>query len=119
MPSAGAPMATREGACAPRSVAALELRPHFGHLWSVGIARKISHVLAALVNNASDFKRRWNQPAPAPAAANGLQGRWQGKWISEANGHRGPLRCLLARGQAGDYQATFHAVYATILRVCY
>lgn len=83
------------------------------------MARKISHTLAALVNNASDFKRHWNQETPAPSAANGLQGRWEGEWISEANGHRGALRCLLRRGQAGDYQAAFHAIYATILRVAY
>ena len=83
------------------------------------MARKISHFLAALVNNASDFKHRWRQDTPAPTAANGLQGRWQGEWISEDNGHRGALRCLLARGEAGDYRATFHAVYAKILRVCY
>ena len=85
----------------------------------MGIARKISHVLAALVNNASDFKRRWRQDTPAPSAANGLQGRWEGEWVSEVNGHRGALRCLLVRGEAGDYKATWHAVYATILRVCY
>ena len=46
------------------------------------MARKISHFLAAVVNNASDFKRRWNQDTPPPAAANGLQGRWEGEWIS-------------------------------------
>jgi HEAT repeats len=81
--------------------------------------RKISHVLAALVNNASDFKRSWNQDTPPPSAANGLQGRWQGEWISEVNGHRGALRCVLTRGEAGDYKAAFHAVYAKTLRVCY
>jgi hypothetical protein len=83
------------------------------------MARTISHVLAALFNNAADFKRRWKQDTPPPAAANGLQGRWQGEWISEVNGHRGALRCLLTRGETGDYKATFHAVYASILRVCY
>jgi HEAT repeat protein len=83
------------------------------------MVRTISHFLAALVNNASDFKRRWNEDAPLPSAANGLQGRWQGEWISEVNGHRGALRCMLARGEAGDYKAAFHAVYARILRVCY
>jgi hypothetical protein len=39
----------------------------------MGMARKISHFLAALVSNASDFKRGWNQDAPLPSAANGLQ----------------------------------------------
>ena len=83
------------------------------------MVRKISHFLAALVNNASDFKRRWSQPAPLPSTANGLQGRWVGEWISEANGHRGALRGVLTRGESGDYKASFHAVYAKVLRVCY
>jgi hypothetical protein len=83
------------------------------------MVRTISHFLAALISNASDFKRRWKQDMPQPTAANGLQGRWQGEWISEANGHHGALRCLLTRGAAGDYQAAFHATYANFLRVCY
>jgi HEAT repeat protein len=83
------------------------------------MVRKISHFLAALVNNASDFKRRWNQPAPLPSTANGLQGRWQGEWMSEANGHDGALRGVLTRGDSGDYKASFHAVYGGFLRVCY
>jgi hypothetical protein len=85
----------------------------------MGFARKISHFLAAVFNASSDFNRRWDRETPAPAEANGLQGRWEGEWVSEANGHRGALRCLLARGQTGDYEACFHAVYARILRVCY
>jgi hypothetical protein len=93
--------------------------PSPAHLFAMGMVRAISHVLAALVNNATDFKQRWSQRAPPPAASNGLQGRWQGEWVSEANGHRGALRCLLARGETGDYSATFHAIYAAILRVCY
>jgi hypothetical protein len=85
----------------------------------VGTIRKISHFLAALVSNASDFKRRWRLDAPPPSAVNGLQGRWEGEWISEVNGHHGALRCLLACGETGDYKASFHAVYASVLRVCY
>jgi hypothetical protein len=97
----------------------LECRNHFRHLWNMGLARKISHFLAALVSNASAFKRRWSQDLPPPTSVNGLQGRWQGEWISEANGHHGALRCVLAREASSDYQATFHAVYGGILRVCY
>jgi hypothetical protein len=111
------PKVGRSSLCGWR--AGLERRLRFGHLCVMGMVRKISHFLAALVSNAADFKRRWSQNAPPPTASNGLQGRWQGEWISEANGHRGALRCLLVRGEAGDYKATFHAVYARILRVCY
>jgi hypothetical protein len=83
------------------------------------LARSISNVLAAFVSNARDFKQRWNQPAPPPSAANGLQGRWEGEWTSEANGHRGALRCVLSTSTSGEYEATFHAVYCHALRVCY
>lgn len=85
----------------------------------MGLVRKISHLLAAFFNTGADFKRRWRQPAPTPSTANGLQGRWQGEWLSEANGHHGALRCLLDRAEDGGYRATFHAVYGGILRVAY
>jgi hypothetical protein len=83
------------------------------------IGRSISHILAAFFNNAWDFNRRWKAPAPPPTAAHGLQGRWEGEWVSEANGHRGALRCLLTRNKPGDYEAVFYAVYCGALRVSY
>jgi hypothetical protein len=85
----------------------------------MALGRSISHILAAFFNNAWDFKRRWNQPAPPPSAANDLQGRWEGEWISAANGHRGALRCFLSKTGSGGYQAAFHAVYCGALRVSY
>ncbi len=85
----------------------------------MGLARSTAHVLAAFFSNAREFKHRWNQPAPPPSAANELQGRWEGEWISEANGHHGALRCVLSQAESGGYQATFHAVYCGALRVCY
>jgi hypothetical protein len=81
--------------------------------------RSISHVLAAFFSNAPDFKRRWSQDDSHPSADNGLPRRWEGQWISDANGHHGALRCLLTQNSPTDYAATFHAVYAGVLRVCY
>jgi hypothetical protein len=81
----------------------------------VGFLRNVSHMLAALVNNRADFQRRWNEPK----TYHGLEGRWQGEWASNANGHRGALKCLLTKTEAGEYEAMFHAVYARFLRVCY
>ena len=83
------------------------------------LARTISHILAALFNNAWDFERRWRLSAPVPSLANALQGRWEGEWVSEANGHRGALRCILNKAQSGEYQALFYAKYCGGLRVCY
>jgi hypothetical protein len=81
----------------------------------MGMLRAISHVLAAFVSNASEFKRRWKEPA----TGDGFPRRWEGQWISESNGHHGALRCILAQSSPTEYAATFHAVYAGILRVCY
>jgi len=78
----------------------------------MGLGRNISHLLAALVNNRADFHRRWNDSATTAE-------RWQGEWVSEANGHRGALRCLLTKTESGVFQASFHAVYAKFLTVCY
>jgi len=81
--------------------------------------RSISHVLAAVFSNASEFKRRWTDEDSTPAGGNGLPRRWEGQWISETNGHHGALRCLLAQNSPAEYAATFYAVYAGVLRVCY
>jgi hypothetical protein len=86
---------------------------------AVGILRNVSHVLAALFNNRADFQRRWNEMAARSTTNSGWEGRWQGEWFSEANGHRGGLKCLLTIKESGECQATFHAVYARFLRVCY
>lgn len=79
--------------------------------------RSISHVLAAVFSNASDFKRHWNQDDP-PTDGD-LPRRWEGQWISEDNNHHGALRCLLAQDSPTDYAAKFYAVYGGILRACY
>ncbi len=81
--------------------------------------RSISHVLAAVFSNASDFNRRWSQGDSHSDAGAGLPRRWEGQWISETNGHHGALRCLLAQNSPTEYAATFYAVYASVLRVCY
>src|SRR6185312_7590567 len=79
--------------------------------------RAISHVLAAVFNNPSDFNRRWKQIDSQPSDAWPL--RWEGQWISETNGHHGALRCLLTQNSPTDFSATFYAVYCHSLRVSY
>jgi hypothetical protein len=85
----------------------------------MGMIRTISHFLAAVFSNPSEFNRHWSQPNPPAGAGTDLPRRWEGEWISEVNGHRGALRCVLAQSSPTEYAATFYAVYAGILRVCY
>jgi hypothetical protein len=84
----------------------------------MGMIRSISHFLAAVFSNPSEFNRHWNDPNP-PGAGADLPRRWEGQWISEVNGHHGALRCVLAQRSPTEYAATFYAVYAGFLRVCY
>jgi hypothetical protein len=81
--------------------------------------RSISHVLAAVFSNASDFNRHWRQDDSHITAGNGVPHRWEGQWISEANGRHGALRCLLTQNSPTEYNAKFYAVYAGVLRVAY
>ena len=64
------------------------------------------------------FNRAWNA-ATTPVPANDIQGRWQGTWASEANGHIGKLRCLITKQDDGKYQARYHAKYRKILSFGY
>jgi hypothetical protein len=82
----------------------------------VPILRSISHILAAVFSNASEFNRRWKE---AIQEKSGFPLRWEGQWISETNGHHGALRCLLKQTTPSEYTASFYAVYGGFLRVCY
>jgi hypothetical protein len=66
----------------------------------------------------SSFNREWRKVGRSPMAGTGLEGRWEGQWISEVNGHHGRLRCIVTK--EGDiYQARFRAKYRKILSFGY
>ena len=41
----------------------------------------------------------------------GIDGRWQGTWKSDANGHSGGLRCIITPIDSAHFKADFHATY--------
>jgi len=50
----------------------------------------------------SDFRKAWKRDiCPAPPPANGVAGKWEGTWLSAANGHHGKLRCVV--GEPKEY----------------
>lgn len=67
----------------------------------------------------SSFNRDWKRAAQQPVQSDSIEGRWEGKWLSEVNGHTGKLRCLLTRENEGHCSARFRATYAKILRFGY
>jgi hypothetical protein len=76
-------------------------------------------MLTLLVAGCSSFNREWRQAYQAPAPLDSLEGRWEGRWSSDANGHNGNLRCLITRKKDGDYAAWFRATYMRVLHFSY
>jgi len=64
------------------------------------------------------FNREWKKNGPKLDGRSGLEGRWEGRWISEVNGHHGRLRCIVSR-DSDVYHARFHAKYMKILSFGY
>jgi hypothetical protein len=81
------------------------------------VIREFLHLFAPLTANCSHFTRRWE--AAATPHADSVGGRWEGEWISEASGHRGPLRAVLTVGAPTLWHVSFRAGYASVLRACY
>ncbi|MBM3831745.1 MAG: hypothetical protein FJ403_00420 [Verrucomicrobia bacterium] len=75
--------------------------------------------LLLLAGGCSTFNRDWKRAAANPVPANDIQGRWDGRWLSEVNGHNGRLRCLVSQSSPGKYEARFHAKYRKILSFGY
>ena len=70
------------------------------------------------------FDRQWRQLSHAAAAGESetsdkLAGRWEGKWVSEANNHRGKLRAIVTPLNDTTYRANFDATYLGLLRFGY
>ncbi|HTL17790.1 MAG TPA: hypothetical protein VL793_11170 [Patescibacteria group bacterium] len=86
---------------------------------SPNVFRLVSHMLAALFNNRSAFRREWQRFEKTPAKPNSVEGHWSGEWVSDISGHRGELKCVLVPISADKYRAFFHAGFSKLFRVAY
>ena len=75
--------------------------------------------VATVLSGCSTFNRDWNKAASNPIPPASVAGAWDGKWLSDHNGHTGRLQCLFTENPDGTYQARFRAVYAKYIRVGY
>lgn len=72
----------------------------------------------ALASGCSTFSRDWQASANVPLG-DSIEGRWDGSWKSDVNGHTGRLRCMVTKIDGTNYQARFHAKYRRILSFRY
>jgi hypothetical protein len=66
-----------------------------------------------VLSGCSTFNRDW-KAAAVPPSTNSIAGRWEGKWLSDHNGHSGKLRALIRPLDNGQYETRFHAKYGGI-----
>ncbi len=62
----------------------------------------------------STFERDWKRAQLVAVPAAGIEGRWEGTWLSDYNSHTDELRCLITRGTNGLHHARFHAKYQKV-----
>jgi hypothetical protein len=75
-------------------------------------------LLALTLCGCSSFNREWRRTS-LPPLPNSVEGRWEGRWLSEVNGHNGTLRCIMTRVNDSEYRARFRATYARAFKFSY
>jgi hypothetical protein len=76
-------------------------------------------LVTLLLCGGCSFNRAWNKAGQTPGPPDSIEGRWDGRWLSDVNGHTGRLRCLLTRKNDTTYTARFRATYWKIFRYSY
>ena len=79
------------------------------------LAPCLALVALFVLSGCSTFNRDWKASSSKPMPAGSVEGRWEGKWHSDHNGHTGGLRALVTKLDSGQYEARFHATYAVVL----
>jgi hypothetical protein len=55
------------------------------------------------------------QPVVVPSSAPDLSGKWSGYWVSDKNGHNGPLRATFKQQDWDTYRVTYSGRFAKII----
>lgn len=90
--------------------------------WKFGVRQMIWFCVfgcGVLGVGCSGFRGTWRDAERAGVTPVGMEGRWEGQWLSESNGHHGRLRCVVTRQSNDVYQAWFHAKYWGCLSFAY
>lgn len=79
----------------------------------------LAALLLLATNGCSTFSREWKTATATPAAQSDITGSWEGKWLSDINGHTGKLRCVMSKKSGDTYEAHFWASFWKIFHATY
>lgn len=65
--------------------------------------------LVFVLTGCSTFDRDYEAALDQSVAADSPEGPWKGRWVSNKNGHKGELRCIVEKGIEETYTARFKA----------
>lgn len=85
----------------------------------VACARLLASSCLLLLTGCSTFNHDWKQASARPLVADSLEGRWEGHWLSDANGHTGKLRCLVTKETGFQYEFRYWATFWKVFRATY
>jgi hypothetical protein len=85
---------------------------------TIGRLLLLSFGVSALCS-CSQFDSQWNALASQNHPAAGIEGRWQGTWVSDASGHSGDLLAAIRNTGGGHNVAAFSATYGGIFHFAY
>lgn len=74
---------------------------------------------AFFLSGCSSFNREWKTVVAEPHSTVDISGPWEGRWLSDKNGHTGRLRGVFRKTGADAYDAHFHATFWKIFRATY
>ncbi len=83
------------------------------------LVRLLCIALVVAASGCSTFERDWRLFEDITPEPGSVEGRWEGRWKSDHNGHNGKLRCVMLRTETNTYLARFHAKYQGILSFGY
>src|ERR1051325_7169554 len=75
--------------------------------------------LAMLSSGCSTFNHDWKAAIKTSQPSDDITGAWDGRWLSEVNGHHGRLRSLISRNSPDNYTARFKARFWKIFTAGY
>lgn len=76
-------------------------------------------VLALTGCSSTAFNREWKRAGAQPTPARDISGRWAGAWRSDANQHRGDLRCIVTPLTPEQYRFYYNATFWKIFNGSY